>query len=130
MLAVTVTVQRIVRFIVVMEMKTGKDYRKGENMATKIQSLPMAVVIKLAQADLMESYRTHDVQVLSIGLFDDDGVWNDGENEKSLMVTAIVSSEEECFANDCGHHPWLMVWDEDECRFIRLCRWDQDEDNN
>lgn len=96
-------------------------------MATKIQSLPMAVVIKLAQADLMESYRTHDVQVLSIGLCED---FDDGDSEQSVMVTAIVSSEEECFANDCGHHPWLMVWDEDECRFIRLCRWDQDEDNN
>ena len=90
-------------------------------MATKIQSLPLAVVINLAKAELMESYRTHDVQVLNVGLYEAD---DDFENEQSIMVTATVNSEEECFAADCGKHLWLMSWNEDECDFYRLIRWD------
>ena len=95
-------------------------------MATKIQSLPMAVVFKLVKADLMESYRTHDVQVLSIGLCD-AGEVGDAENEQSILVTATVQSDEECFAKDCGTHPWLMTWDEDECCFDFMSRDDQDD---
>jgi len=92
-------------------------------MATKIQSLPLAVVINLVKEELMESYRTHDVQVLNVGLYD---AYDDKENEQSIMVTATVNSEEECFAADCGTHPWLLTWDEDDCEFYRLMRWDQD----
>ena len=88
-----------------------------------MQSLPLAVVIDLAKAELMESFRTHDVQVLNVGLYD---AYDDKENEQSIMVTATVNSEEECFAADCGTHPWLLTWDEDDCEFYRSMRWDQD----
>lgn len=98
-------------------------------MATKIQSLPMAVVFKMVKADLMESYRTHDVQVLSIGLCDSEEL-DDADNEQSIMVMATVNSDEECFAKDCGTHPWVLTWDEDECCFCYSHRWDQDEDDD
>lgn len=95
-------------------------------MATKIQSLPLAVVINLAKAELMESYRTHDVQVLTVGLCDSDEV-GDVDNEQSIMVTAAVNSDEKCFADDCGTHPWRLTWDEEKCDFSLLCREDQVE---
>lgn len=98
-------------------------------MTTKIQSLPLAVVIKLAQAELMESYRTHNVFVLTVGVLDRDEI-DDADNDQSIMVMATVNSDEECFAKDCGTHPWLLTWDEDECSFSSLCRWDQDEDSD
>lgn len=91
-------------------------------MATKIQSLPLAVVINLAKAELMESYETHDVQVLNVGLYDA----YDYENEQSIMVTATVNYEDEYSEADCGTHPWVLTWDEDDCEFYRLMRWDQD----
>lgn len=97
-------------------------------MATKIQSLPLAAVFKMVKADLMESYRTHDVQVLTIGLCDRDE-FDDDDNEQSIMVMAEVNSSEECFAKDCGVHPWLLTWDEDECAFNYSQRWDQEGDD-
>ena len=97
-------------------------------MVQKIQSMPLNVVLQLAKAELMSACRTSRVKVIGVGIDDDIRV-NDEDGECSLMVTACIQPEEECFKEDCGVHPWVLRWDEEECDFISSMRWDQDADD-
>ena len=92
----------------------------------KIESMALNVVLQLAKAELMSSYRTDKVEIIGVG-FDWDVCESDEEGERSLMVTACIQPEEECFKKDRGTHPWVMVWDEETCEFHTLQRWDQEE---
>ena len=92
----------------------------------KIESMALNVVLQLAKAELMSAYRTDKVEIIGVG-FDWDVCESDEDGERSLMVTACIQPEEECFKKDCGMHPWVMVWDEETCEFHTLQRWDQEE---
>ena len=94
----------------------------------KIESMALNVVLQLAKAELMSAYRTDKVEIKGVG-FDWDVCESDEEGERSLMVTACIMPEEECFKKDRGTHPWVMVWDEETCEFHTLQRWDQDDDD-
>lgn len=98
-------------------------------MATKIESLPLNIVLQLAKKELMECLNTKDVEILGVG-FDWDVCESDDEDERSLMVTACVDGDDEQHTADYGKHPWVMVWDENTCEFHTLQRWDQSEDND
>ena len=92
----------------------------------KIESMALNVVLQLAKAELMSAYRTDKVEIIGVG-FDWDVCESDEDGERSLMVTACIMPEEECFKKDRGTHPWVMVWDEETCEFHTLQRWDQEE---
>ena len=98
-------------------------------MATKIKSMPFGTVLKLVKEQLMESYRTSNVMIQSIGIDDDLSEIYDEENDCCVMVWADVKSDEECFEKDCGLHPWAMWWNQNDCAFHTLCRWDQEDDD-
>lgn len=95
---------------------------------TKIESLPFGTVLKLVKEELMESYRTSNVMIQSIGIDEDLSEIYDAENDCCVMVWADVQPEEECFKKDCGLHPWAMWWNQNDCAFHTLCRWDQEDD--
>lgn len=92
---------------------------------TKIEGMALNVVLQLAKAELMSAYRTHNVEVKSVG-FDTKHTEYDNEGERTLMVWAHIEPEEECFADDRGTHPWQMTWDEKACEFYELWRDDQE----
>lgn len=89
---------------------------------TKIEGMALNVVLQLAKAELMSVYRTDKVKIIGVG-FDEDQP--DMEGERSLVVTACVMPEEECFKADCGTHQWVLTWDEEECQFFQSYRLDQ-----
>ena len=93
----------------------------------KIESMALNVVLQLAKEELMSSYRTHNVEVITVG-FDPERTENDNDGERTLMVWAHIEPEEECFASDSGTHPWQMVWDEEACEFNQS--WRDDEENH
>ena len=94
----------------------------------KIESMALNVVLQLVKAELMDAYRTHNVDVLGVG-FDDERTQFDEEGERTLSVMAHIEPKEKCFKNDCGTHPWIMVWDEEQCQFVSLMRMDQENDD-
>ena len=91
--------------------------------------MPLNVVLQLAKAELMSAYRTDNVEIGGVG-FDEEVCESDEEGKRSLMVNAIVMPEEECFKNDGGYHPWVMIWDEEKCEFLQLERWDEERTEN
>lgn len=101
-------------------------------MATFYDSLPLNVVKKLIKAELMEAYRTTEVEIHSIE-FDDD-IYGYDEDPKSqellqqMTVTATVHGNEQCFNEDYGTHPWLLEWSADMGQFTSLMRSDQKKD--
>lgn len=94
----------------------------------KIEGMALNIVLALVKKELMDSYRTHKVDVLGVG-FDPEMTDYDEEGERTLMVHAHIEPEEECFKNDFGTHPWLMAWDEEQCQFFSLMRMDQENDD-
>lgn len=102
-------------------------------MATFYDSLPLTVVKQLIKAELMEAYRTTEVEIHGIE-FDDD-IYGYDEDPKSqellqrLKVTATVSGNEKCFSKDYGTHPWSLEWSADMGQFTTLMRDDQDNDD-
>lgn len=101
-------------------------------MATFYDSLPLTVIKQLVKAELMEAYRTTEVEIHGIE-FDDNLYGYDEKTElqellQQLMVTATVKGSEACFSNDYGTHPWLLEWSADMVQFTRLERADQDND--
>lgn len=95
----------------------------------KIEGMALNVVLQLAKAELMSTYRTHNVEVMGVG-FDPTWMESDDEGECTLMVQAHIEPEEECFKNDYGTHPWIMIWDEESCEFHTLMRIDQDQNKS
>jgi hypothetical protein len=94
----------------------------------KIEGMALNMVLALAKAELMDACRTHNVEIKGVG-FDPEYTDYDEEGERTLTVVAHIEAEEKCFKNDCGTHPWIMVWDEETCSFNSLMRIDQKEDN-
>ena len=95
---------------------------------TRIESMPFGVVMKLVKEELMESCKTSDVTVQSIGIDYDLSEIYDEENDCCVMAWADVQSDDPNRKNDCGLHPWAMWWDQNDCDFHTVCRWDQEED--
>lgn len=93
-------------------------------MATKIESLPLNVVLQLAKAELMSSYKTNKVEIKGVGI-DLDICDLDDDDECSLMVDAEIYPENDVYKEDRGLHPWVMVWDEQRCGFHTIMRLDQ-----
>lgn len=83
--------------------------------------MALNVVLKLAKEVLMSDYRTDKVEIIGVG-FDEERP--DREGERSLIVTARVMPEEECFKTDRGTHQWVLTWDEEECQFFQSYRLD------
>ena len=100
-------------------------------MATFYDSLPLKVIKQLVKAELMEAYRTTEVEIHGIE-FDDDLYGYDEKPElqellQRLTVTATVKGSEKCFSEDYGTHPWWLEWSADMAQFTQLSRADQDE---
>ena len=100
-------------------------------MATFYDSLPLAVIKQLVKAELMDAYRTTEVEIHGIEF--DDNLYGYDEDPKSqellqrLTVTATVNGNEECFSEDYGTHSWQLEWSADMGQFTQLERADQDE---
>lgn len=92
----------------------------------KIESLPLNVVWNLTKQELMSAFGTTDVEIVGVGYaseYEDDNNLDD----YPLLVNAIINGVNR---EDGGLHPWLMVWNENECDFHTLMRLDQKESNN
>ena len=88
----------------------------------KIESLPFNVVLNLTKQDLMSACGTTNVQIVNVGYasdYEDDYIIDD----YPLLVNAIIIGAKG--AEDSGLHPWLMVWNENECDFHTVMRLDQ-----
>lgn len=100
---------------------------------TKIESLPLNVVLQLAKKEIMDYCMTTEVLIMNVG-FDYDLLESDEDNETTLMATADVTTSDERFEDCNGIHPWALTWDEEMCEFCTVSRWDQecdkDEDND
>ena len=102
-------------------------------MATFYDSLPLTVIKQLVKAELMEAYRTTEVEIHGIEF--DDNLYGYDEDPKlqellqRLTVTATVNGSEECFSEDYGTHPWTLEWSADMVQFTQLERADEEEDS-
>jgi hypothetical protein len=93
----------------------------------KIESLPLNVVLNLTRQKIMSACGTTNVEIIGVGYaskYEDD----DYIDDYPLLVNALVIGAKG--AEDSGLHPWLMVWNENECDFHTLMRLDQKESNN
>lgn len=87
----------------------------------KIQSMPLNVVCNLARNEIVSACLTNEVTVIGVGYAYKHS--SDEENEYPLLVTAETFN---CyFDKDNGTHPWLLVWNEEECEFNSIMRLDQ-----
>jgi hypothetical protein len=103
-------------------------------MATFYDALPLTVIKRLVKAELMEAYRTTEVEIHGI-VFDENlyGYADEPELQEllqQLTVTATVEGDEDCFKEDYGKHTWLLEWDANMVQFTRLERADQDDDKD
>ena len=93
----------------------------------KIESLPLNVVLNLTKQELMVSCGTTDVEIVGVGYayeYEDDANLDD----YPLLVNAQIVGAKD--AKENGLHPWLMVWNENECDFHTLMRLDQKKNDN
>ena len=93
----------------------------------KIESLPLNVVWNLTKQELMSACGTTNVEIVGVGYaseYKDD----DNLDDYTLLVNALIIGAKG--TEDSGLHPWLMVWNENECDFHTLMRLDQKESNN
>lgn len=102
-------------------------------MATFYDALPLTVIKRLVKAELMEAYRTTEVEIHGIAFDENLYGYADEPEEQELLqrltVTATVKGSEECFSKDYGTHPWLLEWSADMAQFTQLERADQEEDD-
>ncbi len=96
---------------------------------TKIESLPLNVVLQLAKKEIMDYCMTTQVLIVSVG-FDYDVIEDDEVGERTLMAMANVITDDERFKDCNGFHPWALIWDEEECEFCTVARWDQDNESD
>lgn len=94
---------------------------------TKIESLPLNIVLQLVKKELMDYCMTTHVLVKSVG-FDPETCGAEEDGECTLMANAIVETEDERFQDCNGLHPWFLIWDENMCEFNTVQRWDWDQD--
>jgi len=94
---------------------------------TKIESLPLNVVLNLTQRELMSACGTTNVEIVGVGYA------SEYENDYNpydypLLVNALIIGAKG--TEDSGLHHWLMVWNENECDFHTIMRLDQKGNNN
>ena len=80
----------------------------------KIESLPLNVVWNLTKQELMSAYGTPNVEIVGVGYaseYEDD----DNLDDYPLLVNARIVDAKR--SENSGLHPWLMVWNENECDF-------------
>ena len=88
----------------------------------KIESLPLNVVWNLTQRELMSACGTTNLEIVGVGYASE--YENDYNlDDYPLLVNALIVGAKG--TGDSGLHPWLMVWDENECDFHTLMRLDQ-----
>lgn len=99
-------------------------------MSTFYDTLPLTVIKQLVKSELMQAYRTTEVEIHGIEF--DGGIYsyygNLQEPIQRLTVKATVTGSEECFCKDYGTHPWLMEWSADMAQFTELYRTDKDDE--
>lgn len=93
----------------------------------KIESLPINVVWNLTKQELMSCCGTTNVEIIGVGYA---GEYEDIDHLEDcpLLVNAFVDNATNEQYN--GQHPWLMIWNEDECDFHTLMRLDQKTNDN
>jgi len=93
----------------------------------KIESLPLNAVWNLTQRELMSACGTTNVEIVGVGYASE---YEDADNldDYPLLVNAQIIGAKEI--ENSGLHPWLMVWNENECDFHTIIRLDQKENNN
>lgn len=95
----------------------------------KIESLPLNVVWNLTRQELMSACGTTNVEIVGVGYASEyEDVYN--IDDYTLLVNALIIGAKQ--TEDSGLHPWLMVWNGNECDFHTIMRLDQKtkENNN
>lgn len=93
----------------------------------KIESLPLNVVWNLTKQELMSACGTTNVEIVGVGYASE---YEDADNlyDYPLLVNAQIIGS--IITENSGLHPWLMVWNENECDFHTIMRLDQKTKNN